>query len=101
LVELEFPKRAIAFDPFQRGSHWRRGESRSSCAAVATDGCEAGAFEDADVFRDGRERHVEPRGELADRLVARGQTGKDLAPRWVGQRGEGRVELRGMVNHMV
>jgi hypothetical protein len=53
------------------------------------------------VLRRRRQRHVEPRRQLADRLVARREPGEDLAPDRVRERSEGGVETRLMVNHMV
>ena len=65
------------------------------------DAGEAGALQDVHVLGDGGERHVEAGGELADRALPFGELGEDVAPRGVGECGEGGVERVGLVNHVV
>ncbi len=69
---------------------------------MSLDRREPGALEHADVLGDGRQRHVEPAGELADGMIAGGEPGEDFAPGRIGEGGERDVEsLHAMVNHLV
>ena len=99
MLELRFPELPVGRDPIERAAHWIGGERGSSHASVSLDGCESGPLEHAHVLGHGRQRHVEAAGELADRPVAGCETGEDLAPCGIGERGEGRVQVG--VNHMV
>jgi hypothetical protein len=101
LIELRFPERAIALDPFDRAAHRRRGEARMADSPGLLDMRETGALQNTHVLRDGRQRHREAGRELADRDVACRQTGQNLAARWISQREERGVERLGTVNHMV
>jgi hypothetical protein len=69
---------------------------------VPRDGRQPRALEDADVFRDGRQRHVEAAGELADGVFAGREAREDFASRGIRE-GEERVVERVcvMVNHLV
>ena len=55
------------------------------------------------MLHHGRQRHLEGLREFADGQVRmRGQTCKERAPRWVGQRGEGAVQCVFLkLNHKV
>jgi hypothetical protein len=53
------------------------------------------------VLRRGRQRHVEARRELADRLFPGRQSREDLAAYRMREGTEGDVERRLMVNHVV
>jgi hypothetical protein len=89
-------------DPLERAPHGRGCEPHAPHAALTLDGGEARALEHAHVLRHRGQRHVEARGELADRPFAGGEARENLAPGGVGERGERRVErVRVMVNHMV
>jgi hypothetical protein len=68
---------------------------------VTLHGSQAGPFEDVDMFRDGRKRHVESRRKLAYRAIAPDEPRKDLAPSRIGERGKGRIQIRWIVNHVV
>ena len=70
-------------------------------AALSADGRETGAFEHAEVFRHGGQRHVEPAGDLLDGPVAARELGEDFAARTVGQGAERGVERILGVNHLV
>ena len=101
MIELRFPESSIPLDPLECPAH-RGGIDRGAPdAPTPFHRRAAGPLEHVDVLRDGRQRHVEASGELADRSVAEGEAGEDLAPRRVGERGEGRVQHERMVNHVV
>ena len=68
---------------------------------VTFHGGQSGALQNANVLRDGRQRHVESRCELAYRAVTPGEPRQDLAAGRIGEGGKGRVEIRRLVNHMV
>ena len=53
---------------------------------------QVGAFEDFEVFGDGREGDVEGCGEFSDGGFAIGEAGEDGTPRGIGERGEGGAE---------
>jgi len=101
LIELEFPEAAIALDPRRCIAHWRGHERRTADAPLALDARKPGALEDANVLGNGRERHVEARREIADGALSGCQPRNDCAARGVGEGGEGGVEARLEVNHMV
>jgi len=89
-------------DPLERAFHRRRRESRAPNASIAFDGGEPGALEHAHVLRDGGQRHVEARRELADRALAGREPSQDFSARGIGEGAKRRVEqLSVMVNHMV
>jgi len=101
LIELECPESAVLLHP-GRGVTHRCGDERGPPrATLALYACEAGTLEHAHVLGDGRERHREARGELADRAIAVRQARDDRAPRRIGQRGESGVERGMTVNHVV
>jgi hypothetical protein len=70
--------------------------------AVDGAGQQAGGFENAQMFGNGRERDLKRFGKLRDGGLAAGQAGQDGATGWVGEGLEGSIEGgRGIVNHMV
>jgi hypothetical protein len=97
---LSLPELPVALDPRRGFAHRRGDERRSADAPLAAHAREPGALEDAHVLRRRGERHVEPRRELADRLVTRGEPAEDLPPHRVREGSEGGVE-GGIVNHVV
>lgn len=102
MIELRFPEDAVRFDPIRRVSQRRGDDAAVARAAVLADIGEARALQHAHVLGDGGERHVEARGEFADRLVALGEPCEDGAPGGIGERAERGVEdPAGMVNHVV
>jgi len=100
-VELRFPESPVFRDPRECVAHRRGTERCAAHAPLLLDGREPGALQHAHVLRDGWERHVESRRDLADRQDASGEAGEDVAPRGVGESGEGVVERPGTVNHVV
>ena len=62
---------------------------------------EAGVFQNAKMFGDCRQRHLERLGELADCPLAEREAGQDRAARRIAERGEGGVERMRIVNHLV
>jgi hypothetical protein len=101
LIELGFPEPAVVLDPRGGVAHRARDERRAPYAPLTPYAREPGTLEDAHVLGRGRQRHVEMRRELADRLVAGRQPAEDLAPHRVRERAEGHVEPGRMVNHVV
>ncbi len=101
MIELRFPESPIVLDPLERAAHRRRAQRRAPNSTFLLHGRELGALEHAHVLGDGGERHVESRGELADRAVAGGEAREYVAPRGVGEGKERVVERSGMVNHTV
>jgi hypothetical protein len=100
-VELGFPELAVALDPRGGVAHRRGDECSAPHASLAADAREAGALEDAHVLRCRRQRHVEPRRQLADGLLSRSESCQDLAPRRMRERRKRDVEPGLMVNHVV
>lgn len=74
-------------------------EAAPPLAAALLAGDETDALEVPEMLVDGRERHVERRGERAHRRLLAGEALQDRAPRGVGQRGEDPVEAFLMVKH--
>ena len=100
-AELCLPEASVPLDPGVGVAERARTKTCPPHPPVALDMRQSGALENHQVLRHSRKRHVESRGELADRPVAGGEPGEDLPAGRVGQRAEGRVERTGMVNHMV
>jgi hypothetical protein len=88
-------------DPRECTAHRLRLQMRASHAALSFDGGEPRALEHAHVLGNRGERHVEARGELADRPIAGGEPREDLASGWIGEREERGVKRLGLVNHVV
>lgn len=91
----------ISLDPLGGVPEWRGTKRGASHAAIAAHDGETGTLQHPHVLRDRGEGHVEPPGELADRLLAGGEAREDLAPRRIGERAERAVEGALMVNHSV
>lgn len=101
-VELSLPKASVAFDPFPGGSHGLRDEAAAPNPSVFRAGEEPGILQNPKVLRDGRERHVERLGQVADRGLSPRQSRQDTTAGGIRQGGEGRVQCAiGIVNHMV
>jgi hypothetical protein len=94
LVELRFPEDPVAIEPRDGAVEGGAHELASPHASVTPDPGEPGALEHAKVLRETGERHVEASGELADRVLTTRQAHEDRAPRGIGERREGGVELR-------
>jgi hypothetical protein len=91
-VKLRLPELAVLGDPIGGLLHGLGGETEAVDAAVDFAAKQAGGFEDAQVFGDGRERHAERFGEFGDFSFAEGETGEDGAAGGVGESAEGVVE---------
>jgi hypothetical protein len=72
-------------DPREGIAHRPGRERGTPDPAVTLNGSEPGALEHAYVLGHRRQRHVEARGELADRGVPRRQPREDLAAGAVGE----------------
>jgi hypothetical protein len=55
-------------------------------------------LEHLQVLRDRRLGHLEGRGQLHYGRFSFGETGKNCAPRWIGQSGEGGIEIRNSIH---
>jgi hypothetical protein len=88
-------------DPRECTAHRLRLQMRASHAALSLNRCEPRALEHAHVLGNRGERHVEARGELADRPIAGCEPREDLASSRVGESEERGVERLGLVNHVV
>ena len=84
-------------DPLLDRAHRRRLETACADAADLLGADQAALLQHVDVLDDGRQRHRERLGELADRGRALAQPGDDRAPARVGEGTEGPVE-RGIGN---
>lgn len=92
----------MLFDPVLGGGEWAGVEADVAFAAVGFDLDEAGGLQDAQVFRDAGERHLERFGEGGHRgITFLGEPAEDGAPDGVGERLEGGVEVEGLVNQSV
>lgn len=89
LVELLLPEDPVFHDPRLRITQRRSDESTSAYAPVASDIGESRALQHAQVLGDAGERHVELRGEFADRPLAAREVHENGAPRRIGERAEG------------
>jgi hypothetical protein len=100
---LRFPESAVLGDPVRGLLHGLGGETETVDAAVDFAVKQAGGFKDAEVFRDGRERHAERSGEFGDLSLAEREAGEDGSASGIGEGGEGVVETSGrrIFNHMV
>jgi hypothetical protein len=101
LVELTVPELLILLDPDRRIAERIRPELAAPHPPVAADGGEASSSQHAQVFRYRRERHVEGSRQVADGRISRGEPRQEGAPGGIGEGGEGAVEGRLRVNHMV
>ena len=93
-VELPLPELAVVSDPFGCALHRLGSQPAAMHASVLVAHDQAGAFEDAQMLRDGRKRHVVRRGQIADGSLAKSELRQDAAACGVGKRAEGSVENR-------
>jgi hypothetical protein len=100
-IELPFPESAVSLDPIRRAFHWFGNQAAAVYASVLAPHDELGAFEHAQMLRDGREGHFVRGGKVADGSLAAREAREDAAASRVGKRGERRIERGRMVNHMV
>ena len=98
-IELRVPEAAVAGDPFRGAREWCGGEAAAMDAAVALAHEQARTLEDAEVLRDGRERHVEGLRQLGHRGFGHGEPRQHRAARGIGQRAERRIEDAGRHRH--
>jgi len=92
------------FDPGGGGFHGLGVEAAAVDAAIDFAAEQAGGFQDAEMFGDGGEGHVEGCGEGVDGGFALGEASEDGAACGVGESAEGGVEAGGgggIVNHTV
>jgi hypothetical protein len=93
-AEAGFPEVAHVFEPGHCGSDRRRFDVAAVHAAVFLADEQAGILEDAHVFRDRGERHLERLGKLRDRAFAARETSQHRPARGIGESGERAVEDR-------
>jgi hypothetical protein len=91
-VELRFPEGAVVVDPGGGGFHGLGVQTAAVDAAIDFAAEEAGGFEDAEMFGDGGEGHIEGLCEGLDGGFAVRETGEDGAAGGIGESGEGGVE---------
>jgi hypothetical protein len=65
-IELKFPERAVLLDPGSRILHRLGGQSATVNAAIDFAFEQARGFQDAHVFRNGRQRNAEGLREFGD-----------------------------------
>lgn len=101
MIELGLPELPVVVDPGCRLPHRRRDERGATGTALLSDARQPRALEHAHVLRHGGESHIEARREFTDCPVTGGESGENRTPRRVRERGEGDVEGRVLVNHVV
>jgi hypothetical protein len=94
-VEVLGPELAEALDPGGGVPKRLRDEAQTVFAALLAAPQQAGLLEDADVFRDGRQRHGERGGDRRDRHFSTRDSGEDGPPRGVGQGEENSAQRLG------
>ena len=82
----------VFLDPFRRAFHRLGREPAAMDAAVFSSLDELGAFEHAQVFGHGRERHVVWGCKIADGRFALREPREDAAARRVGKRCKGVIQ---------
>ena len=100
-VEFMLPEGPIVRQPVEGVLHGTGREARMAHPTAPLHVGEPGPGQHADVLGDGRKRHREALGELADAALTNGEASEDGAPRRVGERCKCGVEGIGWVNHMV
>jgi hypothetical protein len=101
-VELLFPELSALLDPCDGLAHRLRAQPAAVDAPFLVAVEQAGPFEDTQVPRDGRRRHLERRGQISDRSLAVREALQDAPPDRIGQSGEDGVERGGSIlNHRV
>lgn len=101
LIQLPFPKRSIVLDPGPGIAQGLGPQAAAAHATVAFNRRQSRSLKDAQVLGYGGQRHREGGGDVADRALTGRQPGENSTPRRVRQRGEGGVQFRVIVNHLV
>ena len=102
MIERSFPKLAIHFDPFRRLPERPGVQFDLVDPTMATAAEQSGLFEDAEMFRDRRERHLVGPGQLSDTVRSGSEMGEEAAPGGIGQgrKSPAQIALR-IFNHLV
>jgi hypothetical protein len=101
-IELLFPELSVTLYPFGRILHGFGDEAATVDSSLLTPRDQLGSFEYAQVLRDGRERDVVGRRQIADGGFSLRQPRQDAAPGGIGKRREGGVQVGlDILNHMV
>ena len=96
------PELPIAIDPVGGVAERFRDKAQTVFAALPAALQQAGLLQDADVLRDGGQRHGERGGDRRDRRVSIRDPGEDGPPRGVGQGEKHSIQRLGvMLNHLV
>lgn len=81
--------------------HGLGSEAKAMNAAVNFPAQQAGGFQDAQMLRNGGERHAERFGEIGDFGFAESEASEDGAAGGIGEGGEGGIEAGRIFNHTV
>jgi hypothetical protein len=101
-IELLLPETLLTLNPLRGMLHRLRHEPATSDATVLLLAQEAGTLEDAEMLRDGGQRHIERLCKLADRGVSLGQPCQYGPPGGVTQCTEDGIQFVGPIfNHLV
>ena len=90
-VEAPFPQRSELLDPVHRLLKLLAIDPAGAQLGLAAFGQQAGFFQHFDMFRDGRQAHLERRGQFIDRGFPLQQALEHGPPCGVGQGGEGQT----------
>lgn len=93
-LEVLLPESAIALEPVDGLAEGPCVDPARASLRVAAAGDEAGTLQHFEMLGDGRLTDGERLGKLRHRRFPRRQPSQDGAARRIGERGEGRVELR-------
>ena len=94
-VETLFPELAVLLDKIGGLVQRRRIELAGPPLRLAAARDQAGALQHLEVLGDRGRGHLEWRGELGDRSLARGESRQDRTAGWIGESGEGGAEVIG------
>jgi len=102
-IETFGPKFLISIEPFIGFAHGFSPQSATNDAAIFITADQPRIGEHIEVLHHCRKRHREWRSQFADRkVICPAQAHDQCAPGWIGERGEGAVEIwLQIVNHMV
>jgi len=101
-IERSFPKFSIVFDPLGGLLERLRVQFHFMNTSVTASAEESGLFQNAQMFRDRRQRHVVWAGEVSDATIAAGEMSEDVTTGRIGQSSESPIQRgRRIFNHLV
>ena len=99
---MNFPEGAVLLDPGSRILHRLGSQSATVDAAIDFALEQARGFQDAHVFRDGRQRNPEGLRKFRDHGFALREANQNSAASGIGKRAKGGIQRRRrIVNHTV